>query len=326
MPGPHDSLVKWTFQQPQHAASELRLVLPEVLVGQLDLSQLAIEDTTCIDQDLEASYSDLLYSVPLAGQPAFVYVLFEHQSTVDWSMPLRLLEYMVRIWRRYLDGHKEARSLPFIVPVVLHHSDTGWTASRSFRSLFDGALLGQRELVALLPDFEFILDDISNASDEALLARAQAVAVQTILWTLRDARTGRRLLDHFDAWRQKVKDLHAGPGGLEALVRLMRYVLDVAEEVVGAAFQKEVIDTVGSEVEEAMATVAEALRREGEARGRREGQREGQRGVLLKQLRVRFGDVPERMLERVNSATVEQLDHWAERILTAGSIEEVLDS
>jgi len=334
MPGPHDSIFKWTFQQHEHAASELRTVLPEALVSQLDLEQLCVEDATFIDQELNATYSDLLYSVPLAGQPALVYVLFEHQSTVDWTMPLRLLEYLTRIWRKYLAEHPEARQLPFIIPVVLHHSPSGWTKSRSFRSLFDTALVVQSELARMLPDFEFALDDVSLASDEALLARAQSSAVRAVLWAMRDARAGRRLLEHMQAWASVLSDLRVRPTDLDALVRLLSYVFDVADEVTFDEFERSIIQTVGTETAGTMATIAEQLRREGEARGRQggrqegrqEGRLEGQRELLTKQIRSRFGDLPERLLARVNAASPEQLEHWAERILTAGSIEEVLDS
>ena len=54
-----------------------------------------------VDEDLSAVHSDLLYRVQLAGRPAFVYVLLEHQSTVDTLMPLRLLGYLVRVLERH---------------------------------------------------------------------------------------------------------------------------------------------------------------------------------------------------------------------------------
>jgi hypothetical protein len=70
-----------------------------------------------------------------------------------------------------------------------------------------------------------------------------------------------------------------------------------------------------------MSTIAEQLRQEGEAKGRQEGQR----GIVLKQLRIRFGEVPDRVVARLDAATSEQLDRWAERILTAKTIDDVLD-
>ena len=46
--------------------------------------------------------------------------------------------------------------------------------------------------------------------------------------------------------------------------------------------------------------------------------------TVLKQLRLRFQDLPEDVLARVEAATAEQLDLWAERILTAETLDEVL--
>ena len=59
---------------------------------------------------------------------------------------------------------------------------------------------------------------------------------------------------------------------------------------------------------------------------RREGQLEGQRGVLLKQLRVKFGELPPGVVLRVNQADASLLDLWAGRVLTAPELDEVLGS
>jgi predicted transposase YdaD len=66
-----------------------------------------------------------------------LYVLFEHQSPVDPLMLFRLLAYMVRIWEAHLKSEPEARRLPAIIPVVLHHSRSGWTAKVAFEDLLD---------------------------------------------------------------------------------------------------------------------------------------------------------------------------------------------
>ena len=50
----------------------------------------------------------------------------------------------------------------------------------------------------------------------------------------------------------------------------------------------------------------------------------GQRVTVLKLLRLRFQDLPEDVLARVEAATTDQLDLWAERILTAETLDEVL--
>jgi len=80
-------------------------------------------------------------------------------------------------------------------------------------------------------------------------------------------------------------------------------------------------------------TIAEQLRdegrreghREGRREGRREGQAEGERTILLKQLALKFGALDPSVQARVAAASLEKLERWAERILTAERLEAVLE-
>jgi hypothetical protein len=58
--------------------------------------------------------------------------------------------------------------------------------------------------------------------------------------------------------------------------------------------------------------------------GRLEGKLEGKCALLERQLTLRFGPLPEWVRARLAAGTSEQLDRWAERVLAAGSIQEVL--
>ncbi|MCA9711531.1 MAG: Rpn family recombination-promoting nuclease/putative transposase [Myxococcales bacterium] len=70
-------------------------------------------------------------------------------------------------------------------------------------------------------------------------------------------------------------------------------------------------------------------RTEGEAKGRTEGEAEGEHrgraGLLLKLLALRFGPVSASTRARIEAATLEQLDAWAERVLSAATLDDVLD-
>jgi predicted transposase YdaD len=69
------------------------------------------------------------------------------------------------------------------------------------------------------------------------------------------------------------------------------------------------------------------IRAEGHAEGRREGEaegrREGEAEVLLRQLRVRFGALPEDVTTRINAADAETLLRWSERVLSASTLDAV---
>lgn len=83
------------------------------------------------------------------------------------------------------------------------------------------------------------------------------------------------------------------------------------------------------EANEALMTAAEKLIRRGHQEGReeghKEGREEGQRDVLIKQLSLRFGVLPEHVLARIRNASEAQRDRWTERVLTAPTLDTVLD-
>ncbi len=83
--------------------------------------------------------SDLLYSVAVGGRPTLLYLLFEHQSTVDPLMPFRLLRFLVRIWERWLglEENAGARILPAVVPLVLYHGREPWSAATELAEIID---------------------------------------------------------------------------------------------------------------------------------------------------------------------------------------------
>jgi len=98
---------------------------------------------------------------------------------------------------QYARDHGKRPPLPPVISVVLHPSEVGWTGAFTLQELFDPeplAIDGRREL---LPNMRLVLDDISHASDAALMACAVnefAVAVPVVLWVMRDARNVGQLM------------------------------------------------------------------------------------------------------------------------------------
>ncbi|MDX2021270.1 MAG: Rpn family recombination-promoting nuclease/putative transposase, partial [Deltaproteobacteria bacterium] len=132
---PHDSLFKKVFSNASHSAAALRTALPLAVSNHVDWQSLSLEPGSFVDEHLVSSHSDLLFSANIKQTRGLIYCLFEHQSSVDRWMPLRLLKYVLRILDRHIETtHDEF--LPIVLPVVLHHSDTGWTASTTIQALF----------------------------------------------------------------------------------------------------------------------------------------------------------------------------------------------
>ena len=54
-----------------------------------------------------------------------------------------------------------------------------------------------------------------------------------------------------------------------------------------------------------------------------EGRKDGERKMLIKLLTLKFGELPDRILQRIRTADDEHLECWAERILVAPTIDDV---
>ncbi|MFO0715104.1 MAG: Rpn family recombination-promoting nuclease/putative transposase [Sandaracinus sp.] len=183
---PHDALFKAVFSLPEHAEAELRAVLPARLARRIDWSTLALAGGSFVDEALKERHSDLLYSVHIEGRPLLLYLLFEHQSTVDEGMAFRLLRYMVRIWEREL-GERPTEGLPLVVPIVVSHAPGGWTAPRRFEELF-ALPHHSHEVLSFVPRFRYVVDDLAKTSSGELEARLLSALAELALSLLRDLR------------------------------------------------------------------------------------------------------------------------------------------
>jgi predicted transposase/invertase (TIGR01784 family) len=312
---PHDSLFKETFKDPRRAAEELRHVLAPELARNIDFTTLAVEPGEFVDEELRERHTDLLFSAVIAGTKIRIYVLFEHQSSVDPWLPLRLLSYMLRIWEEVRKKQPESRTLPAIVPVVLHHSDTGWRAATRFEALLELPAEAPAALLEHVPKFRFALDDLSH--DEAIAAREMTAYTRLVLSALREARRkeiNELLRSLYALMRGSSGEITAGERERQVFWVYLFRVRGAGEF---ATADRSLLDPVQ---EETMQTIAEML----EEKGRQEGRQEGQQ-MLLGMLAQRFGELPEAVGRRVMTADAESLKRWSLRLMSARSLDEVFE-
>ena len=85
-----------------------------------------------------------------------------------------------------------------------------------------------------------------------------------------------------------------------------------------ATFREKYIDEKGE-----IMGFAQTLRDEGRREGIKEGERKGGFIILFRQLTRRFGELPQWARERLENAAPEQLETWADQVLTAECLEDV---
>jgi len=214
---PHDKLVKATFSDLQNARAFFEGHLEPEVVRRIDWASLRLESGSFVDAELSASASDLLYSVGIEGQTTYLYILFEHQSGDDPWMALRVLAYMVRIWRGHLQKPDAGEKLPPILPLVLAQDAKPWKSPTRFRELVaapEGLADRMREHT---PDFTFGLIELFRMPFDKILGTPAGILTLRALKAERES----MLLDD-SVWDEAL--LVQLPA--EALECLLRYIFD----------------------------------------------------------------------------------------------------
>lgn len=328
MPGPHDLFARFTWGQPERAEAELRAVLPPDVVARVDWSSLRREPGSVVDPELRETQSDLLFSARLhGGQQLLLYILLEHQSSVDRWMALRMLSYVVRQVEHWRKEHPERERLPVIIPLVMYHGPEGaWTAPRRVEELFElpDDTEERERWRTFIPRFEFLLDDLTAERAEALMARPGPPLARLAFLVLRYGRS-EELSHRLHSWTTLFAEVYAAPDGLDNLRVVIRYLFQVGDEAAREATEAVLNSVAGEQGTEAvMMTVGEKLIEQGRQKGRLEGLLEGQAESVLRILTVRRVPVDEDSRKLILACRDPALlDLWFERALKANRISDV---
>jgi predicted transposase YdaD len=302
---PHDKLVKSTFSDPDNARAFLEGHLPRKLTRRIDWNSLTLDSGSFIDPEFAATSSDLLFTTKIDGQPAFLYILFEHQNQEDPLIGLRLLTYMVRIWNDYLRNNSSATKLPPILPIVLAQDNKPWKSSTRFADLIDIPEGAGEDIKKHIPDFEFQLVELFRMPFEKILGTPMGILTLRAL----KAEKLRALLDDL-VWDESL--LIQLPSA--SFEMLMRYILD--RDLDKPAFRRRLKTLRNPKLSKNAMSLAEQFRQEGreETRslaeqfrqeGRKEGRQEGlifsKQQDILEALEIRFERVPEGLREEIES-------------------------
>jgi len=276
---PHDRLFRSVFSDASEAAALLQTALPDTVRDSFDWTTLTLVDGTFVDEDLRGSQSDLLYQVEhtATGQPVSMYLLFEHQSSPDPWMPLRLLRYCCRIWEADRRNDPNRRELRPIVPVVFYQGARGWSHSTEFSDLFPKAVRS----LPWVPRFTHELLDQTTLAPDAVTGDVKGRIAQLLMMVA----FGRRVETALDWAARWTLSLRQAEGGVDEFRRFIVYLATVQDVEVIEIF-KEALERHGLDLEGEIMTYAEELLAEGRAEGLIEGEQRGKVEVVEGLLRI----------------------------------------
>jgi hypothetical protein len=312
-PTPHDALFKAVFSEPESALALVRSALAPELAAAIDPASLRPCPASFVDAELRQVHRDLLFTAKLAGEDVLVYLLLEHQSTVDPLMPLRLLRYVMRVWEAWLRENPRAQRLPAVLPIVLFQGPKPWTGPVRLTELVGLS----PELLTLarrhLPELELTVQDLGHAPVLPPLAQTPTVALLTLL-LMRGAAGRADLVAIFKSHASLARELLGDPrsrGHFNLLVRYTEAMTKNDRETVA----ERILDAISLDPDHPGRSAAEYLINESD--------RLVMQSVFTRLLRRRFGELDEATLARLESASMKDLERWIVRFVDAKKLGDV---
>jgi predicted transposase YdaD len=143
-----DRSIQWLLETPDNVRCILLIVASE-LAEKIDYSRLKRINKTFISDDLQKHEADMIFSAPFSDKAednpkeVIIYILIEHQSSVDPEMAFRVLSYMVGIWetqrREWISNNVPIHQRKFrpILPVVFYTGSRTWDSPLDMRQLME---------------------------------------------------------------------------------------------------------------------------------------------------------------------------------------------
>lgn len=317
-PREHDRAYRDLFTHPELVEDLLRHFVNEPWVAELDFASLQRESEISVVRRRGARIRDVVWSVRFRERKLYILILIEFQSRVDPVMALRQLVYVASFYEDLFKQKRlsESGKLPPVLPIVLYNGEGQWRAPSSVEEMIEEV---PEPLARYQPRMSYFLLDERRAPYEIGEERNTVGA----LLALEQSRVGDEVF--------------------EVVLYLVELLREPKHESLRQAFKELILKVLSTELapiaevfdhpEDPMTTRERlqhwyddqkaALLAEGKKQGRVEGRADGQRSLLGKQLKLKFGPLGAAVEERLASATPAQLGRWAERVLTASTLDEI---
>ncbi len=330
-----DRSARWLFQDTENVRGLLEIVAAE-LVELIDFSQLAQINRSFVPDNLREQESDLVFSVPLHHESEtdelLIYILIEHQSTVDLTMGFRVLFYMVQIWdsqRREWESNDVPKSqwrFRPILPIVFYTGDQRWSTPLTLNAIMDLPDLFSR----FVPQFDTLFLSVKE-TEEANLTKTDH-PLGWLLTVLRKEHSDKEAIStalieamsHINTLGDAQSHQRRRAISYLLLLILHRRPAEEHEEL-QTLFDQHIQQPSDREEVEVMAqTMAEHLIERGKAQGIEQGGTQAKQEVILKMIRLRFDSVPEAVTNQITQIrSHSRLDALVENVMTAQTLDEI---
>ncbi len=321
-----DRSARWLFEDKEYVRDLVEILASE-LAACIDFSRLSQINRSFIPDTLREQESDMVFTAPFQTESGtdelLIYILIEHQSTVDPIMGFRVLFYMMQIWdfqRRGWESDNVPKSqwrFRPILPIVYYTGEKRWSNPLTLDAIMDMPDV----LARFVPKFDTLFLSVNEAEATDLKESDQPLGwLLTVLQqknadkeTLIDA-----MLEAFAYF--ETLDEEYTPQRRKAMIYLMLFILhrrpsDEHKNLITLIDQR----THDMEVETMAKSIIEISKEEGIEEGIEQTKRED----IIKLLQIKFGNVPESITKKINSIqSLARLNSLFEKAATINTLDD----
>ncbi len=327
-----DKSARLLFKHTEHLRG-LVMFLVSNIAEHLDFSQVKVENRSYIDNSLRDLMSDIVFSVPFRddtqSDDLTIYILIEHQSTVDRMMGFRFLSYMCQIWRDQLHALDNAKvplnqqRLRPILPIVFYTGERPWKIPIALNAVMDLPEM----MSPFVPTFETLFFGVKDTdTDEFLQYNHPFGWLMTVTQKAESddksiEQTLTEVLERLDTLSPEDEALHT-----HAMVYLSHLIMGKRPDSENDhLIQLIMTHNKDTEVESIIMTGAEALIQQGKKQGLEQGKIDEKKAAVLRLMRLRFTEVSEAVVNEINRIEdFTLLDTLFEEVYNAVTIEDIV--
>ncbi len=322
-----DKSARWLFQDKENVRGLIEILANE-LSERIDFNQLKQINRSFIPNTLREQESDIVYSVPIKHESKtdeiLIYILIEHQSTVDITMGFRVLFYMTQIWdwqrRDYESDNTPKSKWRFrpILPIVYYTGSRQWKTPLTLDTIMDVP----QGFDPFIPKFDIISLNIKDTEDEVLtktghplgwlltVLKKEETSTETLGNILVEALSNiKSLSDEYSHQKQRAVIYFL-------LLILHRRPAEDHENLISLINKS----TPNMEVQTMAKSMADVLKEQ----GIEQGEIQAKQQAALKLINIKFDDVPNDVSNKITSITdILRLDLLFEKAATAQTLDEI---
>jgi len=176
--GIHDKGYKRILSKKENFLKFLNRFVKKGWIDSIDPDDLELIDKEFIPKDFREKSADIIYKAKINGKEVYFYIILELQSSVDFSMPFRLLVYVTELKKRlFMNADKDFRvtkgyKMPCVIPIVLYNGREKWTVPKSYKEYQEYSEVFKDNVL----NFKYILVSLRGMSTKGLLKNADLIS------------------------------------------------------------------------------------------------------------------------------------------------------